>query len=251
MARLRTLNPEGSPAAMDAVPLSQEILHAAKALTAPEDLIALDALTPQLHSIAPEQISGDASRIAFWVNIYNAAILHTLCLRPLRGSLIRHLRIFDRVAYRVGAHDYPLNLIENGLLRLNARAPYRLRRPLRGGDPRLAAAPSRLDARVHFALNCGANSCPPIRSYSDSQLDEQLELATRAYLQAESRLDEESCRLTLPRLMRLYRSDFGDRAEQLELAARHLPGVEECIGRDGGRLRLGYARFDWTVAQPG
>lgn len=249
MARVRTPHSRGS-AEVDAVPLSQQILNAAKDLAGPEDCGALDALASQLHRVAPEHIPGDASRIAFWVNLYNAGVLHALCLRPLRGSLIWHLRMFDRVAYRVGAHDYSLNMIENGVLRLNARAPYRLQRPFRAADPRLAAAPSRVDPRVHFALNCGASSCPPIRGYSDAQLDQQLELATRSYLRAESRLDEDRCRLTLPKLMRLYRTDFGDRAEQLELAARHVPGVGDCLRRLGGKLRLGYAGFDWSVARP-
>ena len=30
------------------------------------------------------------------------------------------------------------------------------------------------DARIHFALNCGANSCPPIRIYEHEKLDQQV-----------------------------------------------------------------------------
>ena len=36
-------------------------------------------------------------------------------------------------------------------------------------------------AGVHFALVCGARSCPPIRAYSIKNLDRGLDLATRAF----------------------------------------------------------------------
>ena len=248
MARLKILNPEAAPVVLDASALSQSILAEARSVRAPEECARLDPLTAQLHGTAPDRIEGDAARIAFWVNLYNALVLHRLCQRPVRGSLLRHLRMFDTVAYRVGGRDYPLNLIENGLLRMNRRPPFRLRRRLRPSDPRLASAPSRVERRIHFALNCGARSCPPIKAYEPTALEEQLQLATRSYLQAEAGLDADRGRLTLPRLMRLYRADFGHRREQLAFAAAHLPDVADCLGEGGTELKLGYARFDWTAA---
>jgi hypothetical protein len=250
MARLRILNPDPAPAELEAVALSREVLAEAKAVADPGQCARLDALAGQLHGVAPERIAGDAGRIAFWANLYNALVLHCLCLRPLRGNLLWHLRLFDRIAYRVGGRDYPLNLIENGVLRANRRPPYRLRPPLRLCDPRLRAAPSALDPRIHFALNCGARSCPPIRDYDPDSLDEQLELATRTYMAAEAAVDPGRQSVQLPRLMRLYRADFGDRDQQLEFAARYLPELRDWIDDEAGQVRLGYGRFDWTVARP-
>lgn len=250
MARLQTLNELGGESRLEAVELSRELLHAARAV---EDGASsdLESRAAQLHGIHPERISGDDRRIAFWVNVYNALILDCLARRRPRGSLLRHLRLFDRVAYRIGGEHYTLNVVEHGLLRKNARPPYRPRRLLRPGDPRIEAAPSRMDPRIHFALNCGAVSCPPIRSYSASRLDEQLDLAAAAYLRAESTLDEDRGRLRLPRLMRLYGSDFGSREQQLELAAKHLPEVADSLRGGAGGLALRYGRFDWTVAEGG
>ena len=171
MTRTRVLNPAPAATRLEAVDLSRQILAEAREIPGPSQCARLDALAAQLHGVAPERIDGDSARIAFWANLYNALVLHCLCLKPLRGSLLWHVRLFDRVAYRIGAHDYPLNLIENGILRVNTRAPLRLRRPLRAGDPRLAATPSRIDPRVHFALNCGARSCPPIRDYKPETVD--------------------------------------------------------------------------------
>lgn len=247
MARARILNPAAGPTRLEAVDLSREILAEARAIHDPAHCARLHALTAQLPGVAPERIDGDAARIAFWANLYNALVLHCLSLKPLRGSLLWHLRLFNRVAYRVGGHDYPLNLIENGILRVNRRAPFRLWRPLRSRDPRLAAMLSRIDPRIHFALNCGARSCPPIRDYDPEALDAQLELSTRTYLDAETVLEPERGRVRLPGLMRLYAADFGDRASQLEFASRYVPGLADLLG-EGADARVRYSRFDWSVA---
>jgi hypothetical protein len=245
--RVRVLNPR--PAEPESGPgaLSRRILTEARTLGPRSECSRLESLAGQLHGLDPAAIAGDAGRLAFWINLYNALMVHCLCLKPLRGSLLWHLRLFDRIAYRVGGRDYPLTLIENGLLRRNRRAPLRLRRPLRASDPRLAAAPSRIDPRIHFALNCGARSCPPIRGYEPASLDAQLELATRAYLEAETHLDRERRGVRLPRLMRIYAADFGGHAEQFNFAARYLPQLAEWLD-EGARARIRYGRFDWRVA---
>jgi Protein of unknown function, DUF547 len=239
-------SPTSSPPG--AAELSQAILAEAHAVGAPKQCGRLDAWTAQVRDLDPTRIDGDQARIAFWANLYNALFLHCLCLRLVHGSMLRHLRLFSKAAYEVGGRIYTLNLIEHGVLRRNRRPPLHLRRPMGDSDPRLTAAPSRLDPRIHFALNCGARSCPPIQAYAPDRLDEQLEMATRTYLQAETCVDPKRRRVTLPRLMRLYAADFGGSAEQLEFASRYLPEVADSRERQPGRMRVTYGRFDWTVA---
>src|SRR5687767_3879535 len=120
----------------------------------------------------PTALRGDDARIAFWINTYNERLRGFLADRPRSGHLFRHRSLFRRESFEIGELDYTLDAIEHGLLRGNARPPYSPRRLLRPGDPRLAAAPSKLDPRIHFALNCGARSCPPVRRYTDERLDE-------------------------------------------------------------------------------
>jgi hypothetical protein len=246
--RLHVLNPRS--AAPEAVPieLSRRILAEALALRTAAECPRLESLAGQLHAVEPVLIQGDAARIAFWLNLYNALILHCLCVRPVSGSILRHRRMFGKVAYEIGGHAYSLNVIEHGLLRANRRPPLGLRKMLRRSDPRLVAAPSRLDPRVHFALNCGARSCPPIRAYKPESLDEQLDDASHAYLESETRLEPDRRRVTLPRLMRLYAADFGDRDEQLRFAARYLPELADWLGERTAGIRVAYGRFDWSVA---
>jgi glutaredoxin len=98
----------------------------------------------------------------------------------------------------------------------------------------------RFDARVHFVLNCGARSCPPIRvlraevkgSSTDAtrgnitvnNIEQALSSATAAYLEEEVRLDEANRVLYLPRLLMWYDRDFGaDMNATVEMVVAMLP----------------------------
>lgn len=222
-----------------AVEISRRLLEAVLAEQ------AADATAARLAEVDPAAIEGQEARVAFWMNTYNARLRHELLERPRRGSLLRHRRLFRQSSYRVGGHEYSLDVIEHGLLRRNARPPAALRRVLRAGDPRLAVAPPRLDPRLHFALNCGARSCPPVRAYDAAGVDAQLDAASRAYLGAESSLDRERGRLTLPGVCKLYRRDFED---LLGFAAAHLPEDDAAWLREhSGDADVVFDRFDWTL----
>ncbi len=45
----------------------------------------------------------------------------------------------------------------------------------------LAQVVSPVDPRIHFALVCGAKSCPPIKVYAPTSLEEGLDSATMAF----------------------------------------------------------------------
>lgn len=250
----KVLNPQpgSGEAPRGAVELSRALLHAARELgSSPEALSRLEALAGHLHAVDPTALQGDEARRAFWLNVYNALVRHAVVTWCVRGNLLWHLSLFSRAAYSVGGQRYSLNLIEHGLLRGNRPAPPLPLRTARPGDPRLAAAPARVDPRIHFALNCGARSCPPIRSYEPARLEAQLELATGAYLEAESRVDTQAHRVVLPRLLKYYREDFGSREEAVRLVARYLrPPEGPWLLEQASRVRVSYAPYDWSSALP-
>ncbi|HLL53409.1 MAG TPA: DUF547 domain-containing protein, partial [Myxococcaceae bacterium] len=237
----------------DAVELSRALLHESRRLDeGPSVVERLALLAGQLWGVDPMAIAGDDARLAFWLNVYNALTRHALVARRVRGNLLLHLRLFSRAAYAVGGQRYSLNLIEHGLLRGNQTVPPLPFRAAKTGDPRLAAAPRRLEPRIHFALNCGARSCPPIRSYEPGRLGDQLELATRAYVEAETRVDRAARAVVLPYPLRLYRKDFGaTELDVVRFAARHLPAPDgPWLEEHAERVRVRYGRYDWTVLPP-
>ena len=61
---------------------------------------------------------------------------------------------------------YSLHDIESGILRANRRPVASFSRPFSKTDPRLAIALPEPEPMIHFALVCGAKSCPPIKTYT-------------------------------------------------------------------------------------
>ena len=57
-----------------------------------------------------------------------------------------------------------------------------LRNPAPSPFERRHARRARVDPRIHFALNCGARSCPPLAAWDPATLDADLERATAAYV---------------------------------------------------------------------
>ena len=169
---------------------------------------------------------------AFWLNLYNALTLHALHAAGIKETVLERAGFFSRFAYRVSGFDLSLNEIEHGVLRGN-RAALLSRAPFGSGDPR-AKLVLPLDARIHFALNCSALSCPPIRAYEPARLEEQLELAAQSYLQS-ARL--EGGTVWLPRLLSYYRSDFGD---PLEFARRYRADLP-------AKARVSFEPYDWSL----
>ena len=107
------------------------------------------------------------------------------------------------------------------------------------------------DPRIHFAINCGASSCPPIREYLAERLDAQLDLATRAYLASPTgyRLDEGARTLHVSRLFRWYRREFGD---PLAFIRRHVDDeARQALDRLGPSPRVAYLPWDWTPGVTG
>ncbi|KAJ1463592.1 hypothetical protein T484DRAFT_1874119 [Baffinella frigidus] len=46
---------------------------------------------------------------------------------------------------------------------------------------RLQVALPEVDCRIHFALNCGAKSCPPIKNFTAEAVQEELRIAALAF----------------------------------------------------------------------
>ena len=140
---------------------------------------------------------------AFWINLYNLLTLHGIVHARIVETVLEVPGFTKRFAYRVSDFDFSLDDIEHGVLREN-RAPNG-RAHFTPDDPKLGFTLP-LEPRIHFALNCGAVSCPAIRTYDGQNLDHQLENAMKSYL-ADARV--EHGRVVLPRIFQWYARDFG------------------------------------------
>ena len=66
----------------------------------------------------------------------------------------------------LGGSPFTLQDIENGVLRANKKGVGALSPQFAKADPRRRLSLERAEPRIHFALNCGAKSCPPIKTFS-------------------------------------------------------------------------------------
>eukprot|EP00920_Eleutheroschizon_duboscqi_P026068 GHVT01064533.1.p1 GENE.GHVT01064533.1~~GHVT01064533.1.p1 ORF type:complete len:162 (+),score=19.74 GHVT01064533.1:87-572(+) len=100
--------------------------------------------------------------------------------------------------------------LENGILRGNRRGPFALFRAFGAADSRKALALDGADCRVHFALNCGAQSCPPVSFYTADGLHSELENAAKAFCEDDLNVLPlaDSSTLFLSRIFKWYRHDF-------------------------------------------
>lgn len=193
-------------------------------------------------ALAPVRRDPDAA-LAFWCNLYNAGTQRLLADHTaLYESAFRSLRFFSIPAVRVAGHALSIDDIEHGILR--ARSKYGL-----GYLPRFSPDTFEMrhrldgpDPRIHFALNCGAASCPPIRAYTAADIDAQLDLATRGYLDAAVEYDTEAGAVRAPRVMAWYRGDFGGKSG-IRSFLRRYDAIPPTVAPS-----VDFLPWDWTKA---
>ncbi|MEZ3116092.1 DUF547 domain-containing protein [Halobaculum sp. MBLA0147] len=185
-----------------------------------------------------------ATALAFWLTLYNAGTQVLLAREPERyESRLRGVRFFGYEWLEIDGEWLSLDDIEHGILR-GSQSKYGLgylpRLPVVSVDAferryRLAS----VDPRIHFALNCGAASCPPIRYYDPGEIDTQLDLATAGYLDATVEYDPDAGVVTVPAPFRWYPGDFADPVAFLQ---RY-----DAVPADA-EPRLQYESWDWSRA---
>lgn len=150
----------------------------------------------------------DAHKIAFFVNLYNALTQHAVAALgpPPNGGI---LRLFHgmMVGYLVGPHKLTLNDMENGILRANQSISV-MPKPFSKKDPRIPLCVDRVDPRIHFVLNCAANSCPPVLFLTPDNLERSLQIAALGFLASEDNFTMSGSIASLSMIFNWYRSDF-------------------------------------------
>ena len=228
----------------------------------------------QLQRVDLDSMASNRNELlAFFINIYNALVIHGTIERGVPANLWARYSFFSTTAYNIGGYKFTLNDIENGILRGNRASMATLyMRPFaktEDKDPRLKfSIKDPVEARIHFALNCGAKSCPPIKTFSAEDLEGQLAAATEAYLESE----EDAVKIVMPEtsgektpvihlsmLFKWYAEDFGsDKTEVLEWIYQNMASdstessrkdqMKKIIGGEDEKsadYKLKYIPYDW------
>ncbi|WP_299680073.1 DUF547 domain-containing protein [uncultured Tenacibaculum sp.] len=151
-------------------------------------------------------LKNDEEKKAFWINIYNAYFL------ILRKELnITKPKIYTEKIIKIAEHYFSLDDIEHGILR-KYRYKYSLGFIANLFAPKLIKqlAVTTIDYRIHFALNCGAKSCPPIAFYNTENINNQLDLATQSFLEHETEYIHDKKEVHTTMLFKWFLKDFGN-----------------------------------------
>ncbi|KAL5016161.1 hypothetical protein ScPMuIL_005750 [Solemya velum] len=193
-------------------------------------------------------------KLSFFINVYNALVIHANISVGPPVNLWQRYKFFNTVKYLIGGHTYSLQDIENGVLRGNRRGLGMLTRPFSQSDPRLKVALEKPEPLIHFALVCGAKSCPPIKTYTADGVLDQLEFAAIAFLEDESGciINMEKKQIKLSQILKWYQDDFGDSKQEVLQWVHHIlpDGVKKSNLQEllsTGNFKLSYLTYDWGL----
>ena len=220
------------------VALSQDFMYAAKTGDAVADFV--EKLKKLSYKELNNGLKNDDEKKAFWINAYNGYIQALLRKNPdaykQRGTFFKAKQI------DLAGKKFSLDDIEHGILRrskvkwslgyFNKWFPGKTEKQLRV---------DKLDYRLHFALNCGAKSCPPIAFYDPSNINTQLDIATTAYLSGEVEYNAEKNTLGLPAIMSWFRRDFGGKKKMVQLVK------QKGLIPEKANPKIYFNKYDWEL----
>ncbi|RLM85891.1 uncharacterized protein C2845_PM04G18380 [Panicum miliaceum] len=174
------------------------------------------ALLRRLSSVDLAGLSHQ-QKLAFWINVYNSCMMNAFLEQGIPTTPQMLVAMMPKAIINVGGRAYSAMSIEHFILRL----PYSVKQVnaegAKGGDDVTARGALGLEwpePLVTFALSCGSWSSPAVRVYTAARVEEELEAATREYLQAAVGVSSPG-RLAVPKLLHWYLLDFAKDVDSL------------------------------------
>ncbi|KAK4423317.1 hypothetical protein Salat_1914500 [Sesamum alatum] len=193
-------------------------------------------------------------KLAFFLNLHNAMAIHAVIRVGHPGGMIDRRFFFAEFMYVVGGYPYSLSSIKNGILRSNQRAPYSLVKPFSSGDKRLELAFGKVNQLIHFGLWNASRGSPSIRFFTPQGIESQLRNAAREYFQRDDGMQVDLAKRTvyLPRIIKWYKSDFGQDKEILKWIINYLDAskaglLTHLLGDGGSSVNIVYQNYDWSL----
>ena len=218
--------------------LSEELIYAAKTGNDTKNI------EQQLQDLNYDSLKigliNDAQKKAFWINIYNGYTQIILKENPEKYK--KRNQFFKAKQINIAGKNLSLDQIEHDFLR-HSKIKWSLGyfNKICPGKTAKALRVDTLDYRLHFALNCGAKSCPPIAFYSATQIDKQLDVATIAYLKGEADYDAVKDVIKLPALMGWFRRDFDGKNNMRKILKKY-----DIIPQDS-KPKIKFKKYSWDL----
>ncbi|CAC5409797.1 unnamed protein product [Mytilus coruscus] len=222
-----------------------------KGITASSEFDVYKTRTKELQRVQIATASRE-EKLAFFINIYNALVVHANVVLGPPNGLWQRYKFFNTVKYIIGGHSYSLQDIENGVLRANRKGVGMFTKPFSKSDPRFKIALEKHEPLIHFALVCGAKSCPPIKTYSVEGIYEELKSAAEAFLEGDDGvfIDMKKKQIKLSKILDWYQEDFGKNKEEVvQWIIAHIAEsdkksqLKELVA--GKSYKVSYLEYNW------
>ncbi|KAH9565194.1 hypothetical protein CY35_04G065500 [Sphagnum magellanicum] len=195
-------------------------------------------LVERLQNVDPPKMS-HKQKLAFWINIYNALLMHAFLAYGIPGSELKFFSLMRKAAYCVGGHWFNASVIESCILKGKAmahRPQFGLMMALQKSklkEELIKYGINRLEPLVNFALCCGAQFSPMVRVYSAEHVHEELRYAVHSYARAAVGISEKG-KLMVPKLLYCYAHEIVEDRVLLDWVCNFLPSTQvafifECI----------------------
>jgi Protein of unknown function, DUF547 len=185
----------------------------------------MQAIQAVVDGIAKEAVSGLDKRqqLAFYINAYNAWILHeALGKYPTASVKDTFFTFFTGKRIKVAGQETSFNALEKETIRSKFNEP-----------------------RVHFALNCASRSCPPLNRevFSSGKIEEQFEKLAKGYVNSEKgvKYSAESKTTQLSKIFDWYKDDFKGEGGPLAFINKRRATP---IPNDA---KISYQDYDWNL----
>jgi len=104
------------------------------------------------------------------------------------------------------------------------------------------------DPRVHFVVNCASKSCPILSSepYEGDRLNEQLDSATRHFLNDTRHNRLEGKTLYVSEIFKWYKEDFKDGVVSFFLKYAH-SDFKKALKQYQDQIKVKFIKYDWAL----
>ncbi len=210
------------------------------------DSARLRSYLDDLAATAPDTIAkaDGYTRLAFWINAYNACMLKQVIEHyPIERAAFHRLATGSTTSRPGSVRAIPGVFRRQhcgvaGALRSQDDIEHSILRPMG-------------DARIHFAINCAARSCPALapEAYVPEQMDQQLDAAVHRFVETDSQLrivTGDRPVLWVNKILDWYSKDFGGPEGVKQFFARYLPPSAATYVQQAN-VRLRFFDYDWTL----
>jgi hypothetical protein len=223
--------------------LSMELVKAVR------DGDEVEPITQRLASVSEDELYNDleteAEKKAFWLNIYNAYVQILLLEDPElfedRNSWFGY-NFFTSPQVVIAGKELSFDDIEHGIMRCSkVKLSMGYLDQWFVDDFVKRFWWNEVDPRIHFALNCGAASCPYIAVFDPDRVEEQLDITTKNYLEQTTDYYPEENDVEVNKLMSWFRADFGGPSGAIQMLKEY-DVIPENVDPS-----ISYKEYDWTL----